>query len=133
MSFAARSLWLASPALASLLFACAMSGQAEHSRTQGFTDERSAVQVVSAKIGAKNVFVPSTIVLTAGTGRVLSVFNDTDTPHGFKIPALGVETVLQPGQETKIDLPPLEGGHIYEINCHLHPAHRHATLVVLDA
>jgi len=102
-------------------------------RAQGFTDDRSAVQVVSAKIGTKNVFIPSTIVLTAGKGRTLSIFNDTDTPHGFKIAALGVEAVLQPGQETKIDLPPLEGGHVYEINCQLHPPHRHATLVVLDA
>jgi hypothetical protein len=120
----------ASPVLASLLVAAFAPTLA---RADGFTDDRSAVQVVSAKIGTKNVFVPSTIVVTAGKGRTLSVFNDTDTPHGFKIAALGVETVLQPGQETKIDLPPLEGGHVYEISCQLHPPHRHATLVVLDA
>jgi heme/copper-type cytochrome/quinol oxidase subunit 2 len=127
---AARALWLASPVLASLLvpiFALSVA------RAQGFTDDRSAVQVVSAKIGTKNLFVPSTIVLTAGKGRSLSIFNDTDTPHGFKIAALGIETVLPPGQETKIDLPPLEGGHLYEITCQLHAPHRHATLVVLDA
>jgi len=127
---AARAWWLASPVLASLLVLASAPSVA---RAQGFTDDRSAVQVVSAKIGTKNVFIPSTIVLTAGKGRTLSIFNDTDTPHGFKIAALGVEAVLQPGQETKIDLPPLEGGHVYEINCQLHPPHRHATLVVLDA
>jgi hypothetical protein len=102
-------------------------------RAEGFTDDRSAVQVVSAKVGTKNLFVPSTIVVTAGKGRSLSIFNDTDTPHGFKIAGLGVEVVLPPGQETKVDLPPLEGGHVYEISCQLHPPHRHATLVVLDA
>jgi len=127
---AARALWLASPVLASLLVLASAPSVA---RAQGFTDDRSAVQVVSAKIGTKNVFVPSTIVVTAGKGRTLSIFNDTDTPHGFKISALGIEAVLPPGQETKIELPPLEGGHIYEINCQLHPPHRHATLVVLDA
>jgi hypothetical protein len=121
---------LAGPVVASLLVLAAASAVA---RGQGFTDDRSAVQVVSAKIGSKNLFIPSTIVVTAGKGRALSIFNDTDTPHGFKIAALGIETVLPPGQETKIDLPPLEGGHVYEITCQLHPPHRHATLVVLDA
>jgi hypothetical protein len=116
-------------ALASLL----VLAFATPARPDGFTDDRSTVQVVSAKVGTKNLFVPSTIVVTAGKGRSLSIFNDTDTPHGFKIAALGVEVVLPPGQETKVDLPPLEGGHVYEINCQLHPPHRHATLVVLDA
>jgi len=126
----ARALWLASPVLASLL---ALASTAPPARAQGFTDDRSAVQVVSAKVGTKNLFIPSTLVVTAGKGRTLSIFNDTDTPHGFKIAALGIETVLPPGQETKVDLPLLEGGHVYEITCQLHPPHRHATLVVLDA
>lgn len=130
MRSARRAFWLASLGLAGLL---AGTSAPSGARGEGFTDDRSAVQVVSAKVGTKNVFVPSTIVVTAGKGRTLSVFNDTDTPHGFKIAALGVEVVLLPGQETKIDLPPLEGGHLYEINCQLHAPHRHATLVVLDA
>ena len=122
--------WRGSPVLVALLV---VSFVASVVRAEGFTDDRSAVQVVSAKVGTKNLFVPSTIVVTAGKGRSLSIFNDTDTPHGFKIAALGVEVVLPPGQETKVDLPPLEGGHVYEISCQLHPPHRHATLVVLDA
>ena len=32
-----------------------------------------------------------------------------------------------------MELPLLEAGHIYDIGCHLHGAHRHATLVVLPA
>jgi hypothetical protein len=36
-------------------------------------------------------------------------------------------------QETELALPALEGGHVYGINCHLHPPHRTATLVVLEA
>src|SRR5262245_54712757 len=71
----------------------------------GFTDDRQVVQVVYTNVGGKNFFVPSTIVVTAGTGRRLSVFNTTDQPHGFAIAALGIETVLQPGVETPIDLP----------------------------
>jgi heme/copper-type cytochrome/quinol oxidase subunit 2 len=99
----------------------------------GYDDDRSVVQVVTTNVGGKNFFVPSTIVLTAGTGRKLSLFNTTDIPHGFAIPALGVEVIAQPGVETPIDLPELEGGHVYAINCHVHPPHRSATLVVLPA
>lgn len=99
----------------------------------GYVDERPLVQVVTTNVGGKNFFVPSTIVLTAGTGRKLSISNTTDAPHGFQIPTLGIELVLMPGVETPVELPALEAGHIYAINCHLHPPHRGAGLLVLPA
>ena len=104
-------------------------GEAHHAAT--FTSDVSTVQVVSALVGGKNVFIPSTIVVTDGGPRSLSVFNTTEMPHGFKIEALGIETVLPPGQETLIALPALRGGQVLKIGCQLHPAHRTATLVVL--
>jgi hypothetical protein len=118
-----------------LLLALPLGGCAGSMAVGGtrFTDERPVVQVVSANVGGKNFFVPSTIVVTAGSGRKLSLYNTTDTAHGFAIPSLGVEVVLEPGVETPVVLPPLEAGHIYAINCHLHPAHRTASLVVLPA
>lgn len=97
----------------------------------GFSDDRSAVQVVTTNIGGKNVFIPSTIVFTAGAGRTLSIFNTTDQPHGFAIPGLGLEVVLQPGQEQTVTLPTLEAHRLYAITCHLHPPHRGATLMVV--
>jgi hypothetical protein len=99
----------------------------------GFRDERSQVQVITTNIGGKNVFVPSTIVVTSGSARSLSFFNTTAEPHGMAIPGLGIEVVLKPGEEYVVELPTLEGGRIYAINCHLHPPHRSATLVVLDS
>jgi hypothetical protein len=119
---------------AALLLSCAHAGHDEHV-TAGvpFSDDRTIIQVVTTNAGGKNFFVPSTIVLTAGAGRSLSIFNTTDQPHGLKIPGLGIETVLLPQAETKVDLPPLEGGHIYAVQCHLHPPHREASLVVLPA
>ncbi|MDH3520930.1 MAG: cupredoxin domain-containing protein [Myxococcales bacterium] len=90
------------------------------------------IQVVSAVVGGKNVFIPSTIVVAEGVPNTLSIFNTTDKPHGFRIPALKIEAVLAPQEETRVELPALEGGEIFEINCHLHPPHRTATLVVLD-
>ena len=99
----------------------------------GFGTEVTQVQMVSALVGGKNIFIPGTVVVTAGSGRSLSIFNTTDAPHGFAIRPLDVEVVLQPGQEYVVELPTLEGGQVYEIDCQLHPPHRSATLVVLPA
>jgi hypothetical protein len=120
---------LAAPAL--LLLACVSvrDGDAH----AGFSDERTQVQVITTNLGGKNVFVPSTIVVTSGSGRSLSFFNTTDQPHGMAIPGLGIEVILKPGEEYVVELPTLEGGRIYAINCHLHPPHRSATLVVLPS
>ena len=98
---------------------------------EGYADERGTIQVVTTLLGGKNVFVPATVVVTEGTGRSLTIYNTTDIAHGFRIPTLGVETVLAPGAETVVVLPPLEGGRIYQMDCHLHPPHRHATLMVV--
>jgi hypothetical protein len=99
----------------------------------GFVDDRDAVQVLNTKIGTRVTFVPATIVVTAGSGRKLSIFNDTDQPHGFRIPGLAVEMLLPAGEETVVELPPLPGPQIYGIECHLHVPHRHASLVVVPA
>ncbi len=99
----------------------------------GFADDRTRVQVLSTLIGGKNVFLPATIVLTEGAGRSLSFFNTTDKPHGMTIPGLNVAVVLPPGEEYVVELPALEGAKVHQVVCHLHGAHRTATLVVLPA
>ena len=102
-----------------------------HKRRHGYSDDRSVVPVVTTNIGGKNVYIPSTIVLTEGAGRKLSIFNTTAEPHGFAIPGLGVEVVLQPGVEQVVELPTLEAHRLHAITCHLHPPHRGATLMVV--
>jgi hypothetical protein len=99
----------------------------------GFVDDRDVIQVLNTRIGTRITYVPATIVVTAGSGRKLSIFNDTEAPHGFRIPGLAVEKLLPAGEETVVELPPLTGPQIYAIDCHLHVPHRHATLVVLPA
>jgi len=97
----------------------------------GFESDASTVQVITALVGGKNVFIPSTIVVTSGRDVTLSIFNTTDTPHGFRIQSLGIEDVLPPGQEHEVKLGRLAAGKIHRIDCQLHAAHRGATLVVL--
>ncbi len=99
----------------------------------GFASDVTEVQLLNTQVGGKNVYLPSTIVLTAGSNRRLSIFNTADVPHGFSIAGLGVQEVLPSKQEFVIELPELEGGNVYRIHCQLHPPHRTGTLVVLPA
>ncbi len=125
-----------STAIAALLLALT-SGCGSHDHADstgalpGYQSDVSEIQVISTVVGGKNVFLPSTIVVTAGRPQTLSVFNTTDKPHGFAIQGLSIETVLHPGEETRVELPVLEGSEIYSIGCQLHPPHRTATLVVV--
>ena len=50
---------------------------------------------------------------------------------GPKSVALGIEAIVPVREEFEIALPPLEGGRVLRIHCHLHQAHRSASLVVL--
>ena len=109
------------------------AGKHRHARHHGFTSDTSTIQIVTTQIGGKNVFIPSTIVVTSGHPVKLSIFNTTDVPHGFSIPALKVAEVLPPQKEHEIELPALEGHQVLKITCHLHEPHRTATLVVLPA
>ena len=92
--------------------------------------EQPVIQVVTTMVGDKNVFIPSTIVVAAGKPHTLSIFNTTDKPHGMSIPAAEIMEVLPDQVEHEVKLPALEAG-IYPIVCHLHPAHRGATLLVV--
>ncbi len=115
----------------SLAGGCSGFGNIDVKTPTSFTSDSETIQVVSALVGGKNVFIPSTIVVTSGARQTLSLFNTTDTPHGFRIAGLEIEAVLPSKQEYRVELPALEGGRVYQINCHLHPPHRTAVLVVL--
>lgn len=119
-----------------LTTACALAilvGVAAVAHAEGYESDASVIQVVSTKIGEKNVFIPATIVVVGGREHTLSLFNTTDTPHGFAIDGLGIEEVLPVGIEHPVKIPAVEGGKIFAIRCHLHPPHRTATLVVVPA
>jgi len=117
-----------------VVFAVAATG-AHHEESEGASHagaDPSLIEVVSTNVQGKNVFIPSTIVVAEGKPHTLTIFNTTDTPHGFKVDGLGIEFILNPGVETRVELPALEEGKIYRVHCQLHPPHRSAQLVVLD-
>ena len=88
--------------------------------------------MVSSNVQGKNIYIPGTIVMEAGKPRTLQIYNTTDTPHGFTIDGTGVQTVLPPKEEHLVEVPALRKG-IYRIWCQLHPPHRSAQLLVVDA
>lgn len=114
-----------------MLTACAGPRHRHMARHHGFESETGTIQVVTTLLGGKNVFIPSTIVVTSGAPHTLSIYNTTEIPHGFRIPALEIEAVLPSREEFQVELPALEGHQVLRIDCHLHPPHRTATLVVL--
>jgi heme/copper-type cytochrome/quinol oxidase subunit 2 len=116
-----------------MLLASACHGPRHHRGHHGFVEDEGPIQVVSTLVGSKNVFIPSTIVTTSGHPVTLSIYNTTDVPHGFRIPALGIAEVLPAQSEHVVELPAMEPNQVLRIQCHLHTAHRTATLVVLKA
>jgi len=130
---AGRALAAALAGALALATGCSTFGGDGHHRHHHFADDRGdTLQMVNANIGGKNVYLPATVVAVKGVTKRLSIFNVHDTPHGFRIAGLGIETVLNPGQETVVELPAtMEAGKVYGINCQLHPPHRGASLVVL--
>lgn len=124
---------IALTALISMAVACHGGHGRMHRGHHGFTSDTSTIQVVTTELGGKNVFIPSTIVVTSGHPVKLSIFNTTDVPHGFAIPALKVAEIIPAKAEHEIELPALEGHQVLQIRCHLHEKHRTATLVVLPA
>ncbi len=118
-------------AIAALSVGCANRVALVTPGPAGYVDDRAEIQMVSTHIQGKNVYIPATVILTAGRETTLSIYNTTDTPHGFRITGLGIEAILHNGKENKVVIPPLRSGAVYLIDCQLHPPHRHATLVVL--
>lgn len=112
-------------AVAALILGVAWAASADH-------HGEPPIQMVSSNVQGKNIYIPGTIVMKAGKPRTLQIFNTTDTPHGFSIEGAGVETVLPPKVEHEVEVPALRKG-VYRIFCQLHPPHRSAQLLVVDA
>lgn len=126
--FSFRQLGIALPSL--VLFASVASGDHHEAGEHGASP--TVIQIVTTLVGGKNVYIPSTIVAVAGKPHTLSIFNTTDKPHGFSIEAAGIMEVVPDQIEHEVALPALEAG-VYRVHCQLHPAHRAATLLVVEA
>lgn len=98
--------------------------------------------LVSTDVGngvvAARRWVPGTIVANAGDTIILTVTNaDKDFPHGFGLPAAGINVTLKPGESQtftfKVDRPGIYGFACTLEGCAEDHAEQKGQLVVLEA
>lgn len=90
--------------------------------------------VVNVLFEGSKMFVPSVLAVSKGEKVSVTVINNIpgDPPnHGFAIPAFEVETVVNRGEKKTVEFTADKAG-IFDIRCHLHPAHVHGQLIVED-
>ena len=97
-------------------------------------DSPQEFTVVNIEYEGSKVFVPSTLVVHKGDAVKIKVINNikSEPPnHGFAIPDFKVEEVVNRGETKTVEFTADKAG-VFEIKCHLHPAHVHGQLVVLQ-
>ena len=76
------------------------------------------------------IWLPSTLIVHAGDEVELTLINKLDAPHGFKIDAFGIETVLQPMSKTTVRFTAANPG-LYSFICQMHVPHIGGEILVL--
>ena len=98
------------------------------------TDATRKFTVVNVLYEGSKMFVPSFLAVSKGDKVSVTVINNIpgDPPnHGFSIPALGVETVVNHGEKKTVEFTADQAG-IFDIKCQLHPAHVSGQLIVQE-
>jgi len=111
--------------LASVLSATAIVPHAPADSPHEFT-------VVNAEFEGTKVFVPSVLVVHKGDTVKIKVINNlkSEPPnHGFAIPDFKIEEVVNRGETKTVEFTADKDG-VFDIKCHLHPAHVHGQLIV---
>jgi heme/copper-type cytochrome/quinol oxidase subunit 2 len=105
------------------LILVALMGTTEAAEAKKFT-------LINVLFEGTKVWLPSSIIVQAGDEVELSLINNLDEPHGFRIAEFGVEEVVQPKGKSTVKLTPTTVG-VYSFICHLHPPHIGGQLLVL--
>jgi plastocyanin len=87
--------------------------------------------LINVALDDTKIWLPSSLMVYAGDEVELTLVNKLDTPHGFKIEAFGIETVLQPMSKTSVRFTATNPG-LYPFTCQLHPPHIGGEILVLE-
>jgi len=90
--------------------------------------------VANVLFEGSKMFVPATLVVHKGDMVKIKVLNNIQSEppnHGFAIPEFKVEVVVNRGESQTVEFTADKAG-IFDIKCHLHPAHIHGQLVVQE-
>jgi len=77
------------------------------------------------------IWEPTSVVARRGDLIRLKLINRHADEHGYEIPAFGIKEVVE-GNKTKDVVFMANKSGIFQIKCHLHPAHVVGQLIVLD-
>jgi heme/copper-type cytochrome/quinol oxidase subunit 2 len=87
--------------------------------------------LINVSLDDSKIWLPSSLIVRAGDEVEVTLINKLDAPHGFKIEALGIETVLQPMSKTTVRFKADKAG-VYPFICQLHPPHIGGEILVLE-
>jgi len=87
--------------------------------------------LINVSLDDSKIWLPSSMIVRAGDEVEVTLINKLDAPHGFKIEALGIETVLQPMSKTTVRFKADKPG-VYPFICQLHPPHIGGEILVLE-
>ena len=108
----------------SLFALCAHLGTVQAADVKQFT-------IINVIFDDTKVWLPSTLIVPVNETIELTLVNKLDEPHGFKIEAFGIETVIQPKSKTTVQFTPNQAG-LYTYACQMHPPHIGGQLLVMD-
>ncbi len=90
--------------------------------------------VANIEFEGTKMFVPATLVVHKGDRVKIKVLNNIQSEppnHGFAISDFKVEEVVNRGEDKTVEFTADKAG-IFDIKCHLHPAHVHGQLIVQE-
>lgn len=93
--------------------------------------ESKKLTLINVALDGAKIWLPSSVIVRAGDEVELKLINKLDLPHGFKIAAFGIETVLQPKSETTVRFTATKSG-LHPFICQLHVAHVGGQILVLE-
>ena len=80
------------------------------------------IAFINRLVDGKKTWTPSTAVIKAGTAVDIKLTNTLPEPHGFTVPGL-VDDIIVDANETKtVNVTAKTAGHL-SFKCQLHPAH----------
>jgi plastocyanin len=77
------------------------------------------------------IWLPSTLIVQEGDTVELTLINQLDVPHGFRIDTFGVEAVINAKSKSTVKFT-AQGAGIHPYVCHLHPPHVGGQILVVE-
>jgi nitrosocyanin len=86
--------------------------------------------LINVIFDSTKIWLPGNIIVHQGDEVELTLVNQLDEPHGFKIDVFGIESVIAAKSKSTVKFTAKTAG-LYAYICHLHPPHIGGQILVL--